>query len=389
MFKLYVTGMTALIVSLAAQGQNSVRRPPQFVNLAFDGSKSARMWRDTLDFAHNNSVKFTYFMSSVYFISNNSRNIYNAPRHGLGRSAIGFGGTAADIQNRNAWVEAAMARGHEMAGHANGHFDGSSWSLDNWLYELEHFSLFMVRAEQQYGGVRQPRAWRQLFESRMLGFRAPQLGHNQQMFRALQHTGYRYDTSKVQRMDYWPQKDANGVWNFPLAGVRMAYSGRNTLSMDYNMYVAQSGATQGDPANFQYWEDEVVETYLNYFRHNYYGNRAPVDIGHHFSLWNGGIYWRALQRVAQAVCHLPEVVCGTYQDMMAFLDSKPSQEIQAYQAGRFAKFQRQALLPEPIRPASLREFSDPELSAQELEELSHQACPSEAHQEDLSLDFEI
>jgi len=388
--------MTSLKIALvlffswcAVEAHAQVARPPQFVNLAFDGSKSPSMWRDTLSFAKTQDLKFTYFMSGVYFIDQGSRNLYDAPRNGIGKSAIGFGGSATDIRNRNQWVEAAINSGHEIAGHANGHFDGSSWSLNNWLYELEHFSLFLVRAQETYGGVQKPQRWKTLFTDEMWGFRAPQLGHNPALFQALQASGYLYDTSKVQRMDYWPQKSELGVWNFPLAGLRMAYSGKNTLSMDYNMYVAQSGGKPGDPVNFQRWEDEVVETYLNYFKHNYYGNRAPVDIGHHFSLWNGGIYWRGLQRVAAAVCHLPEVVCGTYQDLMAFLSKKSKQEIQAYQAGQFPKFTQQGLLPASFHPVLLKTFADPELSPEELEQLAKQACPSESHLEEDQGDFAL
>lgn len=368
-----------LLLLMPAYAQAQVERPPQYVSLAFDGSKSTSMWKSTLDFARQNDIKFTYFVSSVYFIDNANKRTYVAPKLGAGKSAIGFGGTAEDIKARNAWMEKAIAEGHEMAGHANGHFDGSKWSLQDWLNELAQFQLFMFEAPK-YGGVKNMQIWDYAYSNPSFGFRAPQLGHNASMFKALKSTGYKYDTSKIKRMDQWPVKNSDGLWEFALAGLKMSRSGKNTASMDYNLYVAQSGGTKGNASNYKKWEDEVFETYMNYFKNNYLGNRAPIDIGHHFSLWNGGIYWNAMQRFAQAVCHLPEVICGTYQDLLSFVESKPSSMLQAYQNGNFKKMSSNAM-PAMLHRMSTKSFGG-ELAPSELEELQHQLCPPEAHAED-------
>lgn len=365
---------------MSAQAQQ-VERPPQFVSLAFDGSKSANMWEQTTTFAKQNNIKFTYFVSGVYFVDNSRRSTYQPPKRSAGRSDIGFGGTHEDIKSRNAWVEYAISQGHEIAGHANGHFDGSSWSQNDWINELGQFQLFMFEAPALYGGVSNLDYWDSAMGNTSFGFRAPLLAHNRHLFPALKLSGYKYDTSKVQRMDYWPTKDANGIWDFALAGIRMSRSGKSTLSMDYNLYYAQSKGKKGNPANFKAWEDEVFETYINYFRHNYYGNRAPVDIGHHFSLWNNGIYWNAMKRFAQAVCHLPEVVCGTYQDLLAFMENKSSNELAAFQNKSFPTMQKHAALPAIVQFVSNKPA---ELSPQELKELNKQVCPAEAHNEEES-----
>ncbi len=367
------------LLLLPAYATAQVERPPQYVSLAFDGSKSTEMWKSTLDFAARNDVKFTYFVSSVYFIDNGNKRTYVAPKLGAGKSAIGFGGTAADIKARNSWMEKAIAQGHEMAGHANGHFDGGKWSLTDWLNELAQFQLFMFEAPN-YGGVKNLKLWDYAYSNPNFGFRAPQLGHNANMFKALKSSGYKYDTSKIKRMDQWPVKNSEGLWEFALAGIKLSRSGKSTASMDYNLYVAQSGGVKGNSKNFQAWEDEVFETYMNYFKNNYLGNRAPIDIGHHFSLWNGGIYWNAMQRFAQTVCNLPEVVCGTYQDLLSFVEKKSSSTLNAYQAGNFKKMSSNAM------PAILHRTSTVnhtgELNAKELDILQHQLCPPEAHDED-------
>lgn len=106
--------------------------------------------------------------------------------------------------------------------------------------------------------------------------------------------------------DYWPKKLPQSGWNFPLAGIDNSRHGDGLLSMDYNSYYAQSGAKPYAP-QVGWIEQQMYEAYAQYFNANYTGNRAPVHIGHHFSQWNGGAYWRAFQRFAKAVCGKLEV----------------------------------------------------------------------------------
>jgi hypothetical protein len=58
---------------------------------------------------------------------------------------------------------------------------------------------------------------------------------------------YIYDTSKTPPAGYWPERQ-NGIWNFPLAELRIAGTGKRTLSMDYSFYFAQSEG-KPDPAH--------------------------------------------------------------------------------------------------------------------------------------------
>lgn len=116
----------------------------------------------------------------------------------------------------------------------------------------------------------------------------------------------------------------------------IAGTGKKTLSMDYNFYFADSKA-QPDPANKARYKKQMLETYLQYFDGNYNGNRAPIHIGHHFSLWNGGAYWEAMQEFALAVCGRPEVKCVTYTELADFMDTRTPAQLKAYQAGNFPK----------------------------------------------------
>src|SRR5262245_63104570 len=47
--------------------------------------------------------------------------------------------------------------------------------------------------------------------------------------------------------------------------------------------------------------EQTLQTYLQYFKSNYAGNRAPLHIGHHFMNYAGGAYNEALKSSARAV----------------------------------------------------------------------------------------
>ena len=331
----------------------SVARPTQFVILAFDGSLNNDFWAESRSFASAADVKFTYFVNSVYFVPNANKSIYRAP-HGLGagKSAIGFGGDSNEkIRVRYDHVQAARSEGHEIGSHANGHFDGSNWSESDWDSEFDQWNTLLfqnpnVTPRLSFG------------PSDSIGFRAPQLGHSAGLFPVLASHGYEYDTSKTAAADFWPRKGASGVWNFPLAQLRIVGSGRGTLSMDYNFYMADSKA-EPNPSGKETFKKQMIDTYGKYFEANYFGNRAPLHIGHHFSKWNGGAYWEAMQVFAKKVCHLPEVKCGTYKELLAFVKSNEA-NIPAYQAGSFTKMP-QPPSSEPVEVSA--PFSDAELAA--------------------------
>lgn len=348
-----ITAMTVLALLTSTGGPiggsvahaNQPGRPPQFVMLAFDGSLSLPFWQNSRQFAREmkqqgKTVKFTYFLSGVYFLASANKMEYDAPHHGKGKSAIGFGGAASELPKRVVQANRAYEEGHEMASHANGHYDAGAekWDYGDWLQELQQFkylvfNLFSINRVSPDPAYQQGWLVRQ---QEVVGFRAPQLGLNSEMFRALRDEGYTYDTSRSSDSNYWPQKNSMGLWNFPLAELRIVGTGKRTLSMDYNFYVAQSGAVD-KPENKERYKREMLDTYLKYFQDNYNGNRAPLHIGHHFSLWNGGAYWEAMKEFAEQVCGLPETHCVTYKEYQSWLDRLSAEDLAAYRKGQFEK----------------------------------------------------
>jgi hypothetical protein len=329
---------------------SSVQRPPQFILLSFDGSKSIPFWQETRAFAEKYNVGFTYFISGVYFLSGKDTQLYQAPTHGRGKSSIGFGENHRTIQTRADEVMGARNQDLEIGSHVNGHYDGTAWSFSDWTSELTQFKdlikdVFSInRFSPNYEND-----WNEKVVGEIRGIRAPLLGVNSDYFKALKAAGYNYDTSQISGPSRWPYIDENGLWMFPLQAVHLAGTGKKTITMDYNVMVSQCSNQMVDndgtqckdatPEKFKMYEDELYETYVNLFKENYFGNRAPVVIGHHFALWNQGAYWKAMQRFAADVCNQEEVRCITYGEMVKWLEGQINQNnisvFNEYQKSRF------------------------------------------------------
>jgi hypothetical protein len=330
-----------ILAMLAAAGMAvsaahaDVVRPPQFVMLAFDGGIALPRWQDLFDFSagmnhSGKSVHFTFFLSGIALIEDASRGVYQGPGQRRGYSAIGFGGSAEDVRKRVDYINAMYASGHEIASHANGHFDGARWSAAQWEQELASFRGFLANASPMYARTSADKL--AVPAAKVVGLRAPYLATGPGLFEALPRAGFRYDTSEFGYADQWPRK-AGGTWRFDL--VQLKVGGRRALSMDYNFFVAQSGG-RSDPRHADVYRAQMLSTYLDYFRSNYIGNRAPLNIGHHFEAMQGGAYNEALKDFARQVCGLPEVKCATYAELADFMDAQPAETIAAWQAGAFA-----------------------------------------------------
>jgi len=94
-----------------------------FVVASFDGSYDLKRWEDILSFAKINGVKFTFFISGVYFLPAQKKDIYVFPPdpHEKGRSIIGFGDSDTDVDKRKEIVLGAIRSGHDIESHLNGH----------------------------------------------------------------------------------------------------------------------------------------------------------------------------------------------------------------------------------------------------------------------------
>jgi hypothetical protein len=172
------------------------------------------------------------------------------------------------------------------------------------------------------------------------------------MYETLQNLHYRYDASAPggDAGEAWPQKNERGTWLFKLAHIPVAGMGARhplaALSMDYNICALQMRArgrrgdcetALTDAADIERLGEQTMQTYLDYFRRNYLGNRAPMHIGHHFYDYQRGIYDKVLLTFARSVCALPETRCVSYGELADFLDASDAAQLAAYQRGDFSR----------------------------------------------------
>jgi hypothetical protein len=87
------------------------------------------------------------------------------------------------------------------------------------------------------------------------------------------------------------------------------------IAMDYNLFVRHSGGFER-PSEGKTFEDRAYDAFLASFIAEYNGKRTPFQVGFHFTLMNGGAYWRALERFAEEVCGKLEVACVSYRDYL-------------------------------------------------------------------------
>jgi peptidoglycan/xylan/chitin deacetylase (PgdA/CDA1 family) len=368
----------SVVAGPAKAKAEQVERPPQYVLLAFDGSYRNSMWQYLREFSKKqkeNGVdnRFTFFINPVYLLYSENKKIYNPPgyhmsSHGMTKnigSAIGWGDDQQDISDRLDNMNGAFEEGHELGSHAVGHWDGSKWSADEWKYEFQQF-FYILDNVFALNKIKE-RALE--FRDSIVGFRAPLLGYSKGLYQELPEFGIKYDTSQQDNgMEYWPrQRKDSKIWNFPLANVHIPGTAKHYPTMDYNFCandtlellrkdptllkytVKVNGKTKGNSADcLSYVPDEtkqfikgrMFEAYMNYFNNNYYGNRAPVSIGHHFSPWMSGAYFEAMMDIASAVCSKPEVKCVTYHELMGYMETKTPSEITAFANGNFEKLPR-------------------------------------------------
>ena len=325
----------ALCLALCAPAR-AVERPPQFVVMAFDNCTELERWKELSEFAaemnrSGEPLHFTFFVSGINFLADDKAGLYQPPDRRRGASQIGFGGTAEEVTQRVAYINDLYRNGHEIASHAVGHFNGSRWSAQEWAQEFVSFRELLTNVGTNNGLDGTVKF--AFSPSEVIGFRAPYLSTSPGLYTALKDDGFRYDTSGESFPEKWPEKIGD-LWRFNLVELKLADSGRRALSMDYNFFAAQSH-TVVEPQRRDAFREEMLQTYLDYFRSNYAGDRAPLNIGHHFFDYQDGAYREALKTFARMVCGLPEVRCATYAELADFMDHLDAPTLEAYRNGDF------------------------------------------------------
>lgn len=290
--------------------------------VSFDGAGSVDLWEHWRSVARDTGARFTFFVSGVYFLTAEHGSLYRPPGRAPGTSDIGFlpvpaGAVPSDYEAALlAQMSAGHEEGHEIASHFNGHFCGrggvSTWTAGDWASELDGFFALLGGASTN-NGIEPPVALS--FSSiDVVGARTPCLeGDMSALYPVLRSRQMRYDASQTAALGDWPTRQG-GIWSFPLASITLAGTSRSVLSMDYNLYVNQTGPGI---------EEQAYRTFQGYIDASYRGNRAPVSIGSHFARWNGGAYVRAITRLVERNCRRPEIRCVTFNELADWLDSQP------------------------------------------------------------------
>ncbi|NBM16561.1 hypothetical protein [Streptomyces sp. GC420] len=298
------------------------QKPPQFVVFSWDGAgeDSQKLFSRFRKVARDHNAHMTYFLSGVYLVPKAKRALYKPPGHPAGRSDIGFNDVSGirDTleQLRGAWLE-----GNEIGTHFNGHFCGpkgvGTWTPEQWRDETEQAKEF-VKNWRTNAGLEEELPLPFDYDRELIGARTPCLEGRGNFLRAAGRLGLRYDSSGVARQ-VWPGR-REGLWDLSLQLVPVPGRSFETLAMDYNFLVNQSGKVNGDPARHAYWGSQMRNGLLAAFHRAYRGNRAPLVIGNHFESWNGGIYMDAVEDTVKAVCTKPEVRCVSFRELTDWLD---------------------------------------------------------------------
>ncbi|MEV5507640.1 hypothetical protein [Streptomyces orinoci] len=301
-------------------------KPPQFVVFSWDGAgeDSQQLFSHFREVGKKYNATMTYFLSGVYMLPEEKKDVYEPPRHSPGSSDIGFndvqGVRDTVTQLRGAWLD-----GNEIGTHFNGHFCGpadgvGTWSPGEWRSEIRQAKKF-VRTWKTHTGLKKMPPLPFDYGKELVGGRAPCLEGQRNLIPAEKSMGFRYDASSSGGRQVWPNK-IDGIWDFPLQDVPVPGRHFETLSMDYNFLANQSGTTKGDPAKREAWGEQMRDGLLAGFERAYHGNRAPFFIGDHFESWNGGTYMHAVESVIKTVCTKEGVRCVSFKQLADWLDAQ-------------------------------------------------------------------
>ncbi|NED82696.1 hypothetical protein G3I76_21670 [Streptomyces sp. SID11233] len=302
------------------------QKPPQFVVFSWDGAgeDSQQLFSHFRDVGKKYDATMSYFLSGVYLLPEAKRKLYDPPKHNAGSSDIGFNDTKG-IRDTLTQVRGAWLDGNEVGTHFNGHFCGKdggvgTWSVAEWKSEINQAKSFVKGWKSNDPELKGMKPLPFDYDKELIGGRTPCLEGQKNMVAAARSMGFRYDSSGVNDQ-VWPKKKS-GMWDLSMQLVPVPGREFETLSMDYNFMFNQSGTTQGDPDQHEYWGNQMRDGLLQAFDRSYDGNRAPLIIGNHFESWNGGTYMRAIEETIKTVCTKEGVRCVSFKQLADWLDAQ-------------------------------------------------------------------
>ncbi len=325
----------------------------QLICVAFDNCGLIDSWKAIRQFSLDLKSKghvlpYTFFISAVKLIADRNRSIYDGPdgrpyrwsdRPKPGQSNIGFGGSVDEIKQRVEQINLATAEGHEIASHAVGHFFAEKlrWNSSEWSTEFWYFEEFLKHVGRNHGFGSEVSL--DIDPKQIKGFRAPYLQEASGLNKTLTNYGFGYDTSDIiTDSSIWPTRFSNtSIWNFGLPlidhplGITPTNPTGKTIPMDWNWFyfdvenqtIPKGQPNSGqlkpetDPMKREQQKQGMLDGYVSYFESCYYNpDRPPMHIGHHFKMYNHGIYWQALQEFIAQTIDKPDVEFVTYTELM-------------------------------------------------------------------------
>jgi peptidoglycan/xylan/chitin deacetylase (PgdA/CDA1 family) len=313
-------GLVAFSALVALTPAHAEERPPQYVLISFDGAGPVSQWKRSRALASEVGAEFTYFLSCVYLLTSENRRAYAAPRSNGPKSNVGYAASREDVAARLDHIWKARAEGHEIANHGCGHLDGAKWSVADWKFEIGQFKNILLNAWKLNAIDGEPAGWSDFVENEVQGFRAPYLSYSPNLFAALNEADVLYDASTVSNAPS-EVKLKDGVYRFSLPLIPEGPRQRPIIAMDYNLYFRHSGAEE-EPGRASEFEQRAYDAFTAAFMKQYENGRTPLQIGLHFTLMNGGAYWRALERFAREVCPREDVRCVSNKHYLDETESK-------------------------------------------------------------------
>ena len=293
-------------------------KPPLFVVVSFDGAGDLTLWSHWRQIAKQVNARMTFFLSGPYLYPGSHRTDYKPAYQAPGSSDIGWGDPD-KVVRRAAVLRQAIAEGHEIGTHANGHFCGKigidRWNAAQWNDELHAFDHMVNQGPTLAAG--KPLA-APFDPSTVKGMRTPCLEGSRPAYRqVMRQRGMLYDASEPGYIA-WPKK-TDGVWNFPLQSVELAGTHKNTLTMDYNLWYSQTEAHEAPAAHAPALKAQVLATYRLALRRSRAGGNPPLFLGNHFNRWNNSVYSDALTSFVQETCTEPDVRCVSNIELLTWL----------------------------------------------------------------------
>jgi hypothetical protein len=301
-------------------------KPPQFVVFSWDGAgeDGQKLFSHFREVGKKYGATMTYFLSGVYMLPGDKKELYDPPRHRAGSSDIGFNDVKG-IRDTVEQLRGAWEDGNEIGTHFNGHFCGpnggvGTWSSEEWKSEIQQAESF-VKNWKTNSGLKDAAPLPFDYSKELVGGRAPCLEGQRSLIPAAKEMGFRYDASSVGGLQTWP-KQIDGVWDFPLQQIPVPGRAFETLSMDYNFLANQSVTTKGDPSMYDAWGRQMRDGVVQAFKRANKTNRAPLFVGDHFESWNGGTYMKAVEDAIKKICPREGVRCVSFKQLSDWLDAQ-------------------------------------------------------------------